>query len=431
MNILILSASHPYKMAGIVAYDLYKGFKNNPENKVKLLVKTYDKFEDSNIISIQSDFDYLLFRIKTRFANEWLKITGKKTDIINKTDPDYCFFDIDETKTFFSTKRILKRVKFKPDVVLVLFMTSFVSYKNLYEINKTTKAPIFVYMMDMAPITGGCHYAWDCKGYMENCGNCPGLYSKKYNDNTFQNFNFKKTYIDKTNIIAISCTEHQNKQLFESSLFKSKEKRKILLGINQEVFKPGSKAISRSFFNLPLNKKIILCGSISVTEKRKGFNEFILALNELKNINPFIDVHILIAGNINDSNSIDLPYEFTFLGRLDHVQLASAFQAVDFFVSPSIEDSGPMMINQSIMCGTPVVAFEMGVANDLVESFKTGYKAKINDVFDFAYGLNYLLTLTDNEYITLTDNCKSVANEHLRAELQINQFLNLFYESIN
>ena len=34
------------------------------------------------------------------------------------------------------------------------------------------KAPVFLRMPDMSELTGGCHYVWDCKKYMKNCGNC-------------------------------------------------------------------------------------------------------------------------------------------------------------------------------------------------------------------------------------------------------------------
>ena len=53
----------------------------------------------------------------------------------------------------------------------------------------------------------------------------------------------------------------------------------------------------------------------------------------------------------------------------------------------SIEDSGPMMINESIMCGTPVVCFDMGVARDLVHTGRTGYRAALRDSSDLAFGI--------------------------------------------
>ncbi|HAK12692.1 MAG TPA: glycosyl transferase family 1, partial [Chitinophagaceae bacterium] len=36
--------------------------------------------------------------------------------------------------------------------------------------------------------------------------------------------------------------------------------------------------------------------------------------------------------------------------------LAKYYQLADLFISPSIEDAGPMMILESLPCGTPVIA---------------------------------------------------------------------------
>ena len=55
------------------------------------------------------------------------------------------------------------------------------------------------------------------------------------------------------------------------------------------------------------------------------------------------------------------------------------FKMCDLFVSTSIEDSGPLMVNQAIAMGTPVAAFGIGVAEDLVKDGKTGAKAELFD----------------------------------------------------
>ena len=58
----------------------------------------------------------------------------------------------------------------------------------------------------------------------------------------------------------------------------------------------------------------------------------------------------------------------------------------DVFLSPSIQDAGPMMLNQALMCGTPAVAFNIGVAYDIIND-KTGYLAKYRDSEDFCKGI--------------------------------------------
>ena len=50
-----------------------------------------------------------------------------------------------------------------------------------------------------------------------------------------------------------------------------------------------------------------------------------------------------------------------------------------------------MMINYGIMQYIPVVAFEMGVALDLIVHKENGYIAKWRDVNDFANGILYCM----------------------------------------
>lgn len=433
MNILILSAYHPYKTAGVVALDLFEGLKNIEGNEVKLIVRKWDKYPDKNIIPLKLISFHLLKGLERKLSPFLNKIGLRKIkpSKSQKSDPGYCVLENDLTITYHSTKSILKKAGFKPDVIVVLFMEDFLSFKNLYELNSITNAPIILHMMDMAAITGGCHYAWDCIGYTKKCGNCPALFSKDENDQSSINFQFKKQYIDKTNIIPISGTDWQYNQLCKSNLFKEKRKIKILLPIDENKYCPSDKIKVRQELGLPLDKKIIFFGAISVTDRRKGFNELIEAFKILsKNVNDPSLIHLAIAGN-NSANFKDiLPFSSTVLGYLNHDTLPKAFQAADIFVCPSVEDSGPMMVNQSIMSGTPVVAFEMGVALDLVHNGETGYRAKLRDSAEFAQGLKHILELDETAYNQMSHNCRELGLKLCEKEQQHKKFMEILKEVV-
>jgi glycosyltransferase involved in cell wall biosynthesis len=261
----------------------------------------------------------------------------------------------------------------------------------------------------MAPFTGGCHYSWECKGYQNNCGKCPGLYSSDPFDLTYENLSYKKKYISKTNIQIIAGSEWQYRQAKNSSLFRDKPVHKILLSIDPSVFRPLDKGEIKLKFGILSVKKVVFFGSVGLSDQRKGMLYLIESLKILKEItkktNPELEKNILllIAGERSEGIAGSLPFESLYLGLLNNTfGIASAFQAADIFVCPSIEDSGPMMINQSIMCGTPVVSFEMGVALDLVKNGETGYRAKIKDSVDLAQGIYNILTLESDKYKVLS-----------------------------
>ena len=158
MNILLFYAESPYYGAGNIALDLFTEL-NKKNNTVKLVVNKYDRKYPSGIISMETYFSYCKKKIINKIKTS-LKLNKKIT-----TDPRYYLFDLYEEKEYYKTNKILKKAGIKPDVIIVLFAKGFINSKNFYELYKKTNAPIYWLMYDMAPLTGGCHYAWECKGY--------------------------------------------------------------------------------------------------------------------------------------------------------------------------------------------------------------------------------------------------------------------------
>lgn len=430
MKVLILTASNPYKTAGVVALNLNKALTNKKKHEVKILTWRYENYRDESILCMNSrwqEYLYWFLNLPHRIFKKFMRILRGYVPS-PKTDSKYEVQGFDITKEYYSTNSFLKKIgDFKPNFIIVLFMQHFITYKNLYELSIISRTPILLYFMDMAPMTGGCHYAWDCKGFKKKCGKCPAFFSTIEYDQSRINWEYKNKYLNQTEIIAISASEWQYQQLQISSLFDNKPKHKILLGIDGEIFKPGNKSFSREFFKLPIDKKIIFFGAAYFDRNiNKGFKELLEALSALKkNCNDSSIFHLAIAGNKREPLDDVLPFDYTYLGFLNHEELAMAFQAVDVFVSPSIEDSGPMMVNQSIMCGTPVVSFDIGVALDLVISGETGYRAKLKDTDDMANGILQILQLSEKESLIVKEKCRNLGLLMCSLEPQANKLLDL------
>lgn len=428
MNILILSNSHPFKTAGIVAKDLLDAFRKEENVNIKLIVGIYDIYKDKDIISIKSFTSHFIALCKKKMRS-LLRIIGLKPRKKNRSNSDYSIQDYDQTCTFYDTDKILWKAGIKPDVIIVLFMQHFLSFRNLYELNKFTSAPILLYMPDMAAMTGGCHYAWDCKGYIKSCGNCPAMCSDNENDQSRRNWEYKHEYVEKTTIFPIAGTEWQYRQLLQSSLYSNKPKSKVLLPINDLIFSPGGIGTARTKLKLPPLKKIIFFGSNSVNIKRKGFTKLLEALVYLETIISIElknNIHLVIAGGGKLNLKKEFPFSHSRIGHLSHNDLANAFRAADVFVSPSIEDSGPMMVNQSIMCGTPVVSFETGVALDLVHTGITGYRAK-TDIEDFAKGIHFILKMNQSEYEIMRNECRALGLRLSNSQIHVDSLLKIIH----
>ena len=55
--------------------------------------------------------------------------------------------------------------------------------------------------------------------------------------------------------------------------------------------------------------------------------------------------------------------------------LVRFYQNSDFFLNQSIQDAGPVMVNEALACGVPVVSFKIGISNDVIKDNFNGYLA--------------------------------------------------------
>lgn len=414
MKVLIVSASHPEKTAGTVAKEYLIAFREIGVEKVKILTKSWDYFKERDIVSIEGRFE--------AFLNKFVKKIKKNIKILlfdsKFVDPEYSTHEFDETITYYKTERIIKKIDYNPDIIIILFIAGFISFKNLYELQQKTKARLLLRPLDYAPFTGGCHWMWACTGYKKLCGSCPALNSKSENDLSRKNILYKKSYVDKLEIEIIVGNSSMENKVKQSFLFRNLKCHKFPFVIKDKRFRPFDPQKAREKLGLPINKKLIFFGAVSVG-KRKGMNEFIKSLEILatKFSNPEIEsINLVQAGNSAHNIMNFVEFKVLDLGFISYESLPLVFNAVDIFVSPSIEDAGPMMINQSLLCGTPVVSFETGVALDVVITGKSGYRAKNYDVKDFAEGIYNILCLDRNRLMQLRQNCISIIRDYQNSD---------------
>jgi glycosyltransferase involved in cell wall biosynthesis len=354
-----------------------------------------------------------------------------------RSNPDYYFQD--QIKSALNSGiDYFDEIDYQPDIIVAHWISSFVSLEDLYQMCAGDlyqmcagrNVPVIWYLMDMAPLTGGCHYAWDCVGYMNKCGECPALYSSNSRDMSSKNWSKKYASIQKMNITLVAGSWLIN-QAEKASLFKGKRKEKIMLGVDADIFKPGSRTGARKTLNLPANKKVLFVGSLSMKQRRKGMRYFLEAVRILEK-NEEIDkdnIIILTAGDDSVKKTLSgTVFEHVHTGFLDEGGLVNAYQAADVFVCPSIEDAGPMMTKESIMCGTPVVAFNMGVAGDLVHTGVTGYRAKLMDSNDLADGITQVISLDLTGARKMSSNCRDIGIKLSSEEVQVSAFISLAKE---
>jgi glycosyltransferase involved in cell wall biosynthesis len=215
---------------------------------------------------------------------------------------------------------------------------------------------------------------------------------------------------------VVACNRWTKERARESSLLKDARCEIIPLAVDITVFRPIVRALAREVLGIPGTARVVFCGALHTGQSRKGFASLVEALHKLPHhLDPesLRDHPILLmtAGGGAFANKNDLPFPHHPLGLLgDDRSLALAYSAADLFVSPSIEDAGPMMVNESLACGTPVVAYDIGTAADQVEQGLNGWLARLGESDGLAVGMARILDSSELERMRVHSREVAVAN---------------------
>ena len=425
-DIVILCGVNPYSGGGIIALDMMKAFKKDG-HEVKIISNHFFDSKEEDIISICRNAQDKKSTFKYSISNIIKKVLTfvKREKVVFK----YNMISLRNQETIKYSKFLLNRLERNPDFFIYMFSHYFLTPNDLRLLYKKTNSKILFWLMDSAAMTGGCHFTWDCKGYIEYCGNCPGIKSTKSVDLTNKNMLLKHEVFNQIEIYPIYGGEKMKQMLMKSSLFKDKKIFKASPPVDKDFYNNSFKEESRKELVFPENKKLIFMAADQLSSERKGIKLLLQALDKLAKqltTKERENVLLIIAGHNLKAIEKDIPFQYKYLGFLSHDNFAKAIRSVHVFICPSIEDYGPMVINQSFMSGTPVVAFDMGVASEIVHTGITGYKAKLGDVSDLTKGIKYILDLNPQKWQTMSDTCRVLALNDFSVEKVRNDFYNVF-----
>ena len=103
---------------------------------------------------------------------------------------------------------------------------------------------------DMWPLTGICHHAEDCRGWLASCGNCPKLLRPAAQDLSRQTFEKKKRTYGSARLKIVACSNWLADLARQAPLLRASEVFSIPNAIDTQFFSPGSKAEARAALGL-------------------------------------------------------------------------------------------------------------------------------------------------------------------------------------
>ena len=287
------------------------------------------------------------------------------------------------------------------------------SLKDIRRIIDSGK-PIVWTMHDMWPFTGICHYAGECQKYTNQCEHCPILYKGHKKDLSYQIFRKKEKVLKGSNITFVACSQWLEKMANKSYLLKGQSVTNIPNAINTNLFKPRNKTHAKEKLGLPLDKKLLLFGSVKTTDKRKGIDYLIESCQILASTHPDFcqQLGVVVLGKQSEFYQSVFPFPIYSMGYVNNEKdLVDIYNAVDLYVTPSLQDNLPNTIMEAMACGVPCVGFNVGGIPEMIDHLHNGYVADYKSAEDFANGIHW--ALSESEYQSLSEEaCRKVSTSY-------------------
>ena len=399
MRVLIVNTSERIGGAAIAAGRLVEALKNNGI-KAKMLVR--EKQTDRlSVIELKRNWwrvwQFIWERILIWKENRFKKHNLFAVDIANTgtditTIPEFQAADI---------------------IHLHWINQGMLSLNDIRKILQSGK-PVVWTMHDMWPCTGICHHARECDKYHQECHHCPYIYKggrKKELSN--QVFKKKKEVYQSAPVTFVTCSRWLKERAGQSALLKGHTIVDIPNPISTGLFKPQNALAARNKMELPTDKKLILFGSVKVTDKRKGIDYFIESCKLLAEMHPELkeELGVVVYGKNSEQLKPLIPFQVYALDYISNEKdLVNIYNAVDLYVTPSLEENLPTTIMEAMACGVPCVGFNVGGIPEMIDHLHNGYVAEYKSAEDLANGI--IWTLSESEYQSLSEEAcrKAVSN---------------------
>jgi len=289
------------------------------------------------------------------------------------------------------------------------------------------QSPIVWSLHDNWAFTGGCHIMRECGRHLLGCGCCALLGSENQKDLSWKHFMRKqRTYNSMEKFTVVGVSRWIAEEARKSRLLTNQRIVCLPNPIDINVFRPIEKSQVRDLLGLPKGKKIIAFGAIdALSDENKGFHVFLKSLEYLTRD----DLEVVIFGASQRSENQSFPHKIRFLGVLnDDLSLCLLYNACDLMVVPSLQENLSNSIMESLSCGTPVVAFNVGGNSDMIEHKKNGYLAVPFEPIDLAQGLDWILN-TPN-YEKLRNRAREKVMLEFRSEVVAEKYIQLYRKII-
>lgn len=290
--------------------------------------------------------------------------------------------------------------------------------------------PIIWTLHDSWPFCGICHYFFDCEEYRRQCGRCPFLHSEDERDLSYRVWKKKADCYKNLDLHIVTPSRWLGICARQSSLLGRFPVTVIPNCLDVNAFRPlDVNEISPRWRNLQekrLEKPLVLFGAMNAaTDKIKGFANLLSALKKLEETSPKSDFELVVFGADKSDLDMDVKNPIHYVGYVNKTEeLVSLYNMASVMVVPSLTENLSCTIMESLSCGTPVCAFDIGGNGDMIDHLRNGYLAKEKDDADLANGILWCLENNGNGRLSI--NARERVLRNYTTEIVCNQYLDMY-----
>jgi glycosyltransferase involved in cell wall biosynthesis len=298
----------------------------------------------------------------------------------------------------------------------------------------TRAKPVALTLHDMWAFTGHCAYSYDCDRWRTGCGRCPHLDAGPpvRRDATRVEWALKRAVYARSNLTVITLSDWITR-MASASLLARFPIHQIPNGVDTDVYRPLDPAECRRMLGVPEGRRVLMWMAARLDPRhpegaRKGADLLVDALQRLPD-----DVRagsaLLLCGKGGERVAAACGMPTVDLGFTSSDRLkAIAYSAADLFLFPTRADNMPLVLLESLACGTPVASFRVGGVPDIVRPGLTGALAEPEDASGLGKVIADLLA-DDARLARMRESCRRVAVEEYRLDLHVDRHIAL-YESM-
>lgn len=263
------------------------------------------------------------------------------------------------------------------DVVVVAWVNQgMLSLRGLERIAR--RKPVVVVMHDMWWLTGICHHAGDCRGYMAQCGDCP-LLGRAAGPRDLSHTVWerkKRIYNAIPGLHFVAVSSWLADKCRESSLLRERQ-----VSVIPNPFEMPEGPLDKP---APQGRVRILFVAARLDDPIKGLPYAIRALNRAEELAPG-RFEAVFVGNIRDDAALGgLKMPFTRHDAMPPERLRQFYRTASFVISTSLYETLPTTLVEGQAAGCYPVSFDRGGQCDIITPGQTGALVPFGDTDAFA-----------------------------------------------